>query len=72
MDGLLKLLPVSRELLDAGFTLQVPQADGGVVTCRETTGVINSAAMSEALRVQSASVIWRRFDGHFSATYCPT
>lgn len=35
MDGLLKLLPVSREFLDAGFTLQVPQADGGVMTCRE-------------------------------------
>lgn len=33
MDRLLKLLPVSRELLDAGFTLQVPQADGAVMTC---------------------------------------
>lgn len=32
VDGLLELLPVSRELLDAGFTLQVPQADGRVVT----------------------------------------
>lgn len=38
MDGLLKLLPVSRELLDAGFTLQVPEADGGVMTCREQQG----------------------------------
>lgn len=33
VDGLLELLPVSRELLDAGFTLQVPQPDGAVVTC---------------------------------------
>lgn len=33
VDGLLKLLPVSRELLDAGFTLQVPETDGAVVTC---------------------------------------
>ena len=38
VDGLLKLLPVSRELLDAGFALQVPQADGGVMTCREGQG----------------------------------
>lgn len=35
VDGFLELLPVSRELLDAGFTLQVPQADGAVVTCSE-------------------------------------
>lgn len=35
MDGLFKLLPVSRELLDAGFTLHVPQTNGGVVTCGE-------------------------------------
>lgn len=35
MDGLLELLPVRCELLDARFTLQVPQADGRVVTCRE-------------------------------------
>lgn len=35
VDRFLELLPVSRELLDAGFTLQVPQADGAVVTCSE-------------------------------------
>lgn len=40
MDGLLKLLSVGRELLDAGFALQVPQADGGVVTCREPQGCL--------------------------------
>lgn len=32
MDRLLELLPVGRELLDAGFTLQVPQTDGAVMT----------------------------------------
>lgn len=32
VDGLLKLLPVSCELLDAGFTLQVPQANRAVMT----------------------------------------
>lgn len=35
MDRLLRLLSVSRELLDAGFTLQVPQTDRAVMTCRE-------------------------------------
>lgn len=35
VDRLLELLSVSRELLDAGFALQVPQADGAVVACRE-------------------------------------
>lgn len=34
VDRLLKLLSVSRELLDAGFTVQVPQTDGAVMTCR--------------------------------------
>lgn len=38
VDGLLELLPVGGELLDAGFTLQVPQADGGVVAWREEEG----------------------------------
>lgn len=38
MDRLLELLPVSRELLDTGFTLQVPQANRAVVTCRELEG----------------------------------
>lgn len=33
VDRLLKLLPVGRELLDAGLALQVPKADGAVVTC---------------------------------------
>lgn len=33
VDRLLELLPVGRELLDAGFALQVPKADGAVVTC---------------------------------------
>ena len=32
VDGLLELLPVRRELLDAGLALQVPQTDGAVVT----------------------------------------
>ena len=33
MDRLLELLSVGRELLDAGFALQVPQTDRAVVTC---------------------------------------
>lgn len=32
VDRFLEFLSVSRELLDAGFTLQVPQTDGAVVT----------------------------------------
>lgn len=32
MDGLLELLPMSGELLDAGSALHVPQTDGAVVT----------------------------------------
>lgn len=32
VDRFLKLLSVSRELLDAGFTLHVPQTDRAVVT----------------------------------------
>lgn len=38
MDRLLELLPVSRELLDTGFTLQVPQTNRAVMTCRELEG----------------------------------
>lgn len=34
MDRLLELLSVSCELLDARFTLQVPQTDGAVMTCK--------------------------------------
>lgn len=33
VDRLLELLPVGSELLDAGLALQVPKADGAVVTC---------------------------------------
>lgn len=32
VDGLVKLLPVGSELLDARFTLQVPQTNGAVMT----------------------------------------
>lgn len=33
VDRLLKLLPVSRELLDACLALHVPQTDGAVMAC---------------------------------------
>lgn len=32
VDGLLALLTVSRDFLDAGLTVQVPQTQGAVVT----------------------------------------
>lgn len=32
VDGLIELLPVSRELLNASLALHVPQTDGAVVT----------------------------------------
>lgn len=35
VDRLLELLAVGGELLDARFTLHVPQADGAVVTCTD-------------------------------------
>lgn len=34
VDGLLKLLAVGGELLDASLVLQTPQADGAVVACK--------------------------------------
>ncbi|MEQ2301194.1 hypothetical protein AMECASPLE_033398 [Ameca splendens] len=34
VDGLVKLLSVGGELLDAGLTLHVPQTDGAVMTWR--------------------------------------
>lgn len=39
MDRLLKLLSVGGELLDAGFTLHVPQTNGAVVACRGDSGL---------------------------------
>lgn len=59
MDGLLKLLPVSRELLDAGFTLQVPQADGGVVTCGERQGSLIQQRSAGATMVTLAPLTAR-------------
>lgn len=35
MDGLLRLLAVGGELLDAGLALHVPQTDGAVVACED-------------------------------------
>lgn len=34
VDGLVELLAVRRELLDARLVLQVPQPDGAVVACK--------------------------------------
>lgn len=39
MDGLVELLAVGRELLDAGLALQVPQADGAVVAWGTRRGI---------------------------------
>lgn len=40
MDGLVKLLAVGCELLDARLTLQVPQSDGAVVAWKTRTVIL--------------------------------
>lgn len=47
MDGLVKLLAVRRELLDAGLALEVPQADGAVVAWKARKKKQKYYAMNE-------------------------
>lgn len=76
VDRFLELLSVSCELLDAGFTLQVPQTDGAVVTCGEDDelkGYKLSYSSTEALQVNTAGRLTRATSrAWLQCTYCLT